>query len=44
MVREGPVTAEVFWEFLEQIAEETDRKILLVVDNFRMHFARIIQE
>ncbi len=43
-VREGPVTAEVFREFLEQIAEETDRKILVVVDNCRMHRARIIQE
>ncbi len=44
MVREGPVTAEVFRGFLEQIAEETDRKILLVVDNCRIHRARVIQE
>ncbi len=43
-VREGPVTAEVFREVLAQIAEEADRKILLVVDNCRMHRARIIQE
>ncbi len=43
-MREGPVTAEVFREFPEQIAEETDRKILLIVDNCRMHRARIIQE
>ncbi len=43
-MREGPVTAEVFREFLQQIAEETDRKILLAVDNCRMHRARVIQE
>ncbi len=43
-VREGPVTAEVFREFLKQIAEEADRKILLVVDHGRIHRARIIQE
>ncbi len=43
-VREGPVTAEVFREFLERIAEAADRKILLVVDNCRIHRARIIQE
>ncbi len=43
-VREGPVTAEVFREFLERIAEEADRKILLVVDNCSIHRARIIQE
>ncbi len=43
-VREDPVTAEVFREFLQQIAEETDRKILLVIDNCRMHRARRIQE
>ncbi len=43
-MREGPVTAEVFREFLKQIAEETDRKILVVVDNCRIHLARIIQE
>ncbi len=44
IVREGPVTAEVFREFLEQIAEEADRKILFVADNCRMHRARIIPE
>ncbi len=43
-VREGPVTADVFREFPEQIAEEVDRKIPVVVDNCRMHRARIIQE
>ncbi len=43
-VREGPVTAEVFRKFLERIAEEADRKILLVVDNCSIHRARIIQE
>ncbi len=43
-MREGLVTAEVFREFPEQIAEEADRKILLVVDHGRMHHARIIQE
>ncbi len=43
-VREGPVTAEVFREFLERIAEEADRKILLVVDNCSIHWARIVQE
>ncbi len=43
-VREGPVTAEVLREFLEQLVEETDRKILLVVDNWSIHRARTIQE
>ncbi len=43
-MREGPVTAEVFREFLKQVAEEADRKILLVVDNCSIHRARIIQE
>ncbi len=43
-MREDPVTAEVFREFLQQIAEEADRKILVVVDHCRMHRARIIQE
>ncbi len=43
-MREGPVTAEVFREFLERIAEETDRKILLVIDNGSIHRARIIRE
>ncbi len=43
-VREGPGTVEVFREFLKQIAEEADRKILLVVDNHRIHRARTIQE
>ncbi len=43
-VREGPVTAEVFREFLKRIAEEADRKIPLVVDNCSIHRARIIQE
>ena len=43
-MREGPVTAEVFREFLQQIAEEADRKILIVADNCRIHRARTIQE
>ncbi len=43
-VREGPVTAAVFREFWERIAEEADRKILLVVDNCSIHRAWIIQE
>ena len=43
-VREGPVPAEVFREFLERIAEGADRKIRLGVDNCRMHRARISQE
>ncbi len=43
-VREGPVTAEVFREFLKRIAEEADRKILIAVDNCRIHRARTIQE
>ncbi len=43
-MREGPVTAEVFREFLERIAEEADRKILLVVDHCRVHRARTIRE
>ncbi len=43
-VREGPVTAEVFREFLKRIAEEAERKILLAVDNCSIHRARIIQE
>ncbi len=43
-VREGPATAEVFQELLEQIAEETDRKILLVVDHCSIHRARVMQE
>ncbi len=43
-VREGPVAAEVFREFLERIAEEADRKILLVVDHCSIHRSRIIQE
>ncbi len=43
-VREGPVTAEVFREFPERIAEEADRKILVVVDNCRIHRARTIRE
>ncbi len=42
-MREGPVTAEVFREFLKQIAEEAGRKILVVVDNCRIHNARTIQ-
>ncbi len=42
--REGPVPAEVFREFWERIAEEADRKILLVVDHCSIHRARIIQE
>ncbi len=43
-MREGPVTAEVFREFPERIAEEAERKILLVVDHGRMHRARIVRE
>ncbi len=43
-MREGPVTAEVFREFLKQIAEEADRKILLVVGNCSIHRARTIRE
>ncbi len=43
-MREGPVTAEVFREFLKRIVEAADRKILLVVDNCSIHRARIIQE
>ncbi len=43
-MREGPVTSEVFREFLKQIAEAADRKILLVVDNCSIHRARIVQE
>ncbi len=43
-VWEGPATAEVFREFSERIAEEADRKILLVVDNCRMHRTRTIRE
>ncbi len=42
--REGPVTAEVFREFLKQIAEEADRKIPLMVDDCRIHRARTIRE
>ncbi len=44
IVREGPVTAEVFREFLEQIAKEADRKVLLVVNNRRIHCAQIVRE
>ena len=44
MVREGPVTAEVFREFLQQIAEEADWKILVVGDNCRIHRAGITQK
>ncbi len=43
-VREGPVTAEVFREFLKRIAKEAERKILLVVDHGRIHRARTIRE
>ncbi len=43
-MREGPVTAEVFREFLERIVEEADRKILLVVANCSIHHARTIRE
>ncbi len=35
---------DVFREFPEQIAEEAGRKILVVVDNCRIHRTRVIQE
>ncbi len=43
-VREGPAAAEVFREFLKRIAEEADRRILLVVDNCSIHRARKVRE
>ena len=44
VVREGTTTSQTFIEFLEKIQQETDRKILLVVDSASIHKAGIVQE
>ena len=44
MVREGRATAETFCRFLENIVRYTNKRIVIVVDKFSMHTAKIVKD
>ena len=44
MTHEGSVTARTFLKFLETIRQDSDREIRVVVDNLRVHKAKIVMQ
>lgn len=44
MVYEGGMNAGIFKVFLRRLIRDTDRKIFLILDNLKVHHAKIIQE
>lgn len=44
MIHEGRVNAEVFATFLDRLVEGMDRKIILVLDQHRIHRAKLVTE
>lgn len=44
MIHEGSVNAEVFAAFLDKLVEGMTRKIILVVDQHKIHSAKLVQD
>lgn len=44
MTYKGGMNASLFKIFLERLVKDTDKKIFLIVDNLRVHHAKIIQK
>lgn len=44
MAYKGGMNAKLFKVFLKRLIKDTDRKIFLIVDNLRVHHAKIIQK
>lgn len=44
MAYKGGMNAHLFKTFLTRLTKDTDKKIFLIVDNLRVHHAKIIQE
>ncbi len=44
MAYKGGMNAKLFKTFLQRLVKDTDRKIFLIVDNLKVHHAKIIQE
>jgi len=44
MVYKGGMNVMLFKKFLQRLTKETDKKIFLILDNLKVHHAKIIQE
>lgn len=44
MIYQGSMNAQRLIKFLKQLTKKNDRKIFLVLDNLRVHHARLVQE
>jgi len=44
MIYKGGMNAKLFKKFLERLTKDTDKKIFLILDNLRVHHAKIIQK
>ncbi len=43
MVYRGGMNAQLFKTFLERLTKDTDHKIFLILDNLKVHHAKLIQ-
>ena len=44
MVYKGGMNALLFKVFLQRLTKDTDQKIFLILDNLKVHHAKIIQQ
>ncbi len=44
MVYDDKFTAQVFIKFLKQLIKQSSKKVFLIVDNLRVHHAKLVQE
>ncbi len=44
MIYDDKFTAEVLIQFLEQLLKSSDRKIHLILDNLRVHHAKVVKQ
>jgi len=44
MIYDNKFTAQVFIEFLEQLIKASDKKVYLILDNLRVHHAKIVKK
>lgn len=44
MLYESTLNAQVFIDFLKRLCKDSDRKIFLILDNLRVHHAKIVKE
>jgi transposase len=44
MIYKGGMNVEIFKQFLERLIKDAEKKIFLIVDNLRVHHAKVLKE